>query len=488
MLAVGVATLMVPVLLALLVFPSTMVDTRELFAWGPFYPLTMLKHPPLAAWIAGAVETVLPANAFSAILAGQILNAVGFVYFYALLRPIIGRNFAPFWTFLFATSLYFMLAPLSYALNNDILQVPAWLAILYHFLRGAKTNAWRHWIALGLWAAAAVLIKYSAGILFFAGIVATIAVPEYRRVWRNPRLLLAIVIGTLCVLPHLIALRTDSAAIAYAESFAAMTPTFLGRLNNIGYFIVGTGFFLLNAWLIVAGGFLNGNCRAQGLPADPEARAETLFIIALTLTALAATFALALLTGALLNHRYGAPYFGLFLLSVAPLVSFRMETFAAAERSVTLITALVAAAVFIGSAVVYVFFTSHNYMQEPIDEAAAAMRADWDSRYSCGPGYALGDRSTAHGVATYGDRHPWGVPVSDVGRPVWWDAERLQREGAIVAYRGPIPAAEVEAHLPGIDLSGERSVTLPLLRSRTGDTLTYHYVFIPPADCAIAPR
>ena len=174
---VGIAALLVPVTLALVVFPTAMIDTRELFAWGRFLPLATHKHPPLMALIGGIVETVLPANAFSAILVGQILNAIGIAYFYATLVLVVDRERAAFFTFLYATCLYFQLAPLSYALNADILQVPIWLAVVYHFIRAAQTNRWGHWLALGAGAAAAVLTKYTAGLLFAAGAIATLVTP-----------------------------------------------------------------------------------------------------------------------------------------------------------------------------------------------------------------------------------------------------------------------------------------------------------------------
>src|SRR5690606_2417730 len=138
-----------------------------------------------------------------------------------------------------------------------------------------------------------------------------------------------VAIGLLWVLPHLVALRTNSGAIAYAEAFAATATGIGGRFYNIGYVIFGALLFLLPAWLVIAGGLVNGNCRFTGMPRDPDTRNAARFIITLTAVAVALTFALALATGAVLNHRYGAPYFGLFLLSAAPLVGFRAETFAA---------------------------------------------------------------------------------------------------------------------------------------------------------------
>jgi 4-amino-4-deoxy-L-arabinose transferase-like glycosyltransferase len=486
MLVVGAAALLVPAALALLVFPTAMIDTRELFAWGRFFPLATHKHPPLMALVGGLVELVMPPNALSAILVGQALNAVGILYLYLTLALIVDRERATLFAFLYATSLYFMLAPLSYALNADILQVPIWLAIVYHFIRAADDDRLRHWLALGVWCAAAVLTKYSAGLLFLSGAIATLVVPEFRKVWRNPRLYAAIALGILLLIPHLIALRANPRALAYAEAFAVSTPDFIGRLRSLAFFAGGTLMFLAPGWIIVAVGFLAGNCSLDRDPVAADVEPRQQFLRALCLSAVALSIALVLGMGTNFNHRYGAPLFAIFVLALAPLVKLNPATWPAARRATIASAAAVAAAVLVGSAVVYGFFTSHNYMQEPSNAAAAIVRAAWDRQYKRGPGYILGDRPSAHGMALASDRHPVGIPLEDIATAAWFDPALLDREGAIVAFRTPIPVDLVERALPGTAIAEEKSFTLPLLRTRTGATITYHYFFIPPRSCAIA--
>lgn len=483
---VGIAALLVPAVLAVVLFPTAMIDTRELFAWGRFFPLVTHKHPPLMAWAGGIVEYFLPANAFTAILAGQVLNAIGVVYLYATLRLFADRDRALFFAFLFGTSLYFQLAPLSYALNADILQVPIWLALVFHFLRAAETGAWRHWLAVGIYAAAAVLTKYTAGLLFAAGAIAALVTPEYRPVWRNLRLYAAVVVSLVLVSPHLIALHANDTAIRYAEQFTATAAPFADRFTHLWLFLGGTLLFLAPGWVTVAGGLITGNLRF--VPAATDARGDAVrrFLLALT----AALFVLCLVLifgfGTLFNHRYGAPLFGFFVAAMASTVGFRPATQSFTERTAIWTAAAVAALVVAVALVTYGIFTSHNYMQEPTVEAAATMRAEWAQLYSCGPGYILGDRPSAHGIAIVGSRQGIGVPVEDIGRAPWFDRALLARDGAIVAYRSPLPAADIEAALPGTVITDEHTLTLPLLRTLDGETITYHYFFIPPRSCAIA--
>lgn len=482
---VGIAALLVPVALALVVFPTAMIDTRELFAWGRFFPLATHKHPPLMALVGGLVETVLPANAFTAILVGQILNAIGIAYFYATLVLVIDRQRAAFFTFLYATCLYFQLAPLSYALNADILQVPIWLAVVYHFVRAAQTNRWGHWLGLSAWAAAAVLTKYTAGLLFAAGAIATFVTPEFRKVWRNPRLGISIAFGVLLLVPHLIALRSNPVAINYAEQFATMSGGSASSLHSLGLFAGGTLMFLAPGWIIVAIGLLFGNVRIDGVPTGDTAPLH-LFLVALALALVVVSVALVIFLGTLFNHRYGAPMLGFFVMAIAPYLALRRETASAAIRATIWSVAAVIGVVFVASAVVYGVFTSHNYMQEPTEEAARIVRADWDKQFSCGPAYILGDRPSAHGIAIASDRRGAGVPLEDVGVASWFDRELLAHNGAIVVFRKDIPVDEVESALPGTAIADVRSFTLPLLRTLSGATITYHYFFIPPRSCAIA--
>ncbi len=438
MVIVGAAAFLVPLALALIVFPTAMIDTRELFAWGRFFPLATQKHPPMMAWIGGLTELVLPANAASAIFVGQILNAIGVAYLYATLRLIVDRERAAFFTFLYATSLYFQLAPLSYALNADILQVPIWLAIVYHLLRAERTDALGHWLAFGVWSAAAVLTKYTAGLLFAAGAIATLAVAEYRHIWRNPRLYMAVAVGVLLVVPHLIALRAHPNAISYAEQFALSRPSLGGGLHGLAMFAGGALLFLAPGWIILGAGFLSRNCKLDRHPEGEAATAATRrFLLVLALALVAVLFALVLGLGTALNHRYGAPLFGFFVIAGAPYVALNPATWPQAARATVVAAGLTALAVFVISLVVYGIFTSHNYMQEPSAQAAEIVVKDWRQHYSCGPGYFLGDRPSAHGMAisAIGSRpaSPWRTSPS----APWFDPALLKREGAIVVFRHP---------------------------------------------------
>jgi len=210
---------MLPVLLAILVFPTAMYDTRELIAWGREFPLITPAHPPIMAWIGGVVDWALGPSAAATIFVGQILLLAGLTYFYATLALMVSRQQAAFVTFLFGTSFYTIFAPLSFALNADLLQLTSWPAVVFHLLKAARSNRWRHWIAFGIFSAIAMLTKYNAVILFVGLAAGMVAVPFFRQLFMRPRLYVAIAIGIVLLVPHLwAAMRHVGDALAALEN------------------------------------------------------------------------------------------------------------------------------------------------------------------------------------------------------------------------------------------------------------------------------
>ena len=132
--------MLVPVALAVAVFPTAMGDLSENVASGRWFPLTTPEHPPMQVWLSGLAALVLPPNAATLILAGQVLNLVGVFYVWRTLLLVVDPVRAAMFAFLFATTIYFVGAPLSWALNADIIQIPMWAGVVYHLMRAAGTN------------------------------------------------------------------------------------------------------------------------------------------------------------------------------------------------------------------------------------------------------------------------------------------------------------------------------------------------------------
>ena len=482
-------TLLLPVALAIAVFPTAMSDTRELMAWGRQFPLVTPVHPPMMAWIGGAVHRFLGSEAAPAIFVGQILLAVGAWYIYAILRLVIGLECAALFAFLYATSFYVLFAPLSFALNADILQVTSWPAILYHFLLAVRCDRRRHWLAFGIWSAVAALTKYSAVMLFAAMAVAVFAVPEFRRVLKRPRLLIGVLVGIVLVLPHaaaLVAAHDRENAVKHAwHMFDASRPVGI-RLQGLGQLLMGYLGYLAPGSIIVAVGWWKGTF-AFGFPSGEKPGVTWLaalrFLIVLNVAIQVALLFLIILGGLNYLARYDAPFAVLAVLALGPLLLPKRDRIEIEWRSITRLVAVLNPGIAAVVAILYLTLTSHNIMQEPTAVAARAVLADWNARYPCGPAYITGFDRAAHGIGIEAGRTVTALSMVEIPSVPWFDDGELRTKGAVVVDYNPVSVTGIRRLFADAPLTEESVLTLPLRRTFAGTTVRYHYRFIPPRGC-----
>lgn len=473
--------LLTPIVLALILFPTPMSDTREAMTWGHTFSLAMPKHPPMMQWIAGLTARTLGTSAFAALIVNQLLNAIGLLYMLALLRRIVDDAHAFAIAFLFATCLYFIAAPLVFALNADVLQIASWAAIIYHAVRAAESNRWGHWLALGLWSAAAVYTKYTVAVLFSSLAVASLLTAEFRMIWRNPRLYAAMALAALLMTPHFLELSRTGDALSHAQGVLRLGVDWPERLQPLREVLLGPVIYLLPGWLVVMLGLLMGHWRlGAGMTA---ATAVNRFLRVACIVAWALLCVLTVGLGLDYESRYDGPFLILLMLAIAPFLQISTEHLALIQSGLPRVTALVLGGIVVISFIVYGLFTGHDYMQEPTAEAMAHVRQDWDRTYSCGPAYILGDPWSAHGLPITERRGTIGVHLPVIHETPWYSEERMRKDGAVVVYRDAIADNEVTQFLPGIMPTDIKSVTLPYLRTWAHRTMTYKYFFIAPQGC-----
>lgn len=481
--AVGVLglALLLPVLLAIVVFPTAMYDTRELIAWGREFPIVTPFHPPMMVWIGGIIDRLFGTSAAVMILAGQILIAVGLVYFNRTLRLATTRDNALLFTFLYGTSAYTIFAPLSFALNADILQLTSWPAVLFHFLRAAQADRMRHWIAFGFWSAVAILTKYNAVVLFMAMASSILLLPSFRTTLKRPGLYVAVATGTALILPHLIAVLRHSAAFEYGlDHFDLKNPLF-ERLNGIAELFLSYFIFAIPGYLLAAFGLWKGFLTVHIRQQDRSPASQ--FLLFTAASAHVILIALVMITGLNFLARFGAPYIMLTYLACAPLVEWGENCRRWFDRMVIPSIGGLYLVAGIAVAVIFTGFASHSAMQEPTAEAARLILKDWDSKYSCGPAYFVGGRQATYGVGIEARRNVTVLAYREIAGATWYNDDKLRAGGAVVMDTDPEFRERMAKYLPGKVYSAERKITVPLRRTWTGKQFAFPYHFIPPQGC-----
>lgn len=459
-----------------------MYDTRELIAWGREFPIVTPFHPPMMVWIGGIVDKLFGTSAAVMILTGQLLIALGLVYFYRTLRLATTRDNALLFTFLYGTSSYTIFAPLSFALNADILQLTSWPAVVFHFLRAVQSDRMRDWIAFGFWSAVATLTKYNAVVLFFGMASSILLLPACRQVLKRPGFYAAIATGTALMLPHVIAVLRHSAAFEYGLDHFDFQNPLPQRLAGVAELLTGYLTFAIPGYVIVTIGLWKRFLKFH----TPEYNRSTAsrFLLFTAVSAHLALVVLVMVTGLNFLARFAAPYIMLTFLAVAPLMEWSEYCKRWVEHIVIPFTAGLYFVAGIAVAVIFTAFASHSAMQEPTAEAARLILKDWDSKYTCGPAYFVGGRQAVYGVGIEAGRNVTTLAYREIAGATWYDDDKFRKGGAVVMDTAPEFKERMAKFLPGKAYSAESSVTILLKRTWTGKQFTFPYHFIAPQGCS----
>ncbi|MCG6204493.1 glycosyltransferase family 39 protein [Rhodopseudomonas sp. HC1] len=474
--------LLLPIGLAALVFPTPLYDTRELVAWGRHFPLVTPVHPPMMVWFGGIVDRLFGPSGTAIVAANQICLAIGLAYLYATLRLLIERSMAAYVLALTGASFYVVFAPLSWALNADILQLMSWPAVLYHFMRGRSTDRWLHWILFGVWTAVAALTKYNAAVLLIGIAVGIIAVPSFRSCLRRPGLYVAALVGGLLILPHVIAALQVGSTIHYGERHFTGFGSMADTARRLGWLVVGYLPILLPG-AAVLGISVARRMVVWRVPRFAAASDELKFVVIVNIAMFAVLLVLIVGLGLEYIARYGAPFAELSVLALAPLFSWAADRRDAVMRQTVLSLGTLYGVLAVAVSVIYLFFASHSGLQEATAPAARLILDDWNSKYTCGPGYFLGDRQTVYGIGIAAGPDGDSMTLDFIPKARWFDRAKLASRGAVLIYTLPQVPTDFAAAFPDLTMSDEKRISVPVLRTRTGKTKDYFYRLVPPKDC-----
>jgi hypothetical protein len=466
-----------PILLCAFVFPTPFGDLREQINWGLQFPLYTYAHPPLQSWIAGLVALSGARDAWAYVLVAQLLNLLGFFYVAETARILFGASGATASWVALAGGLYFIGHVPTDALNADQLLFPLWSGVVYHLLQALRQGRWRDWTALGVVAGLSFLAKYFSGGLIIACAVGLIWIPKFRRVFHDPRFYLAAVICALLFLPTAVAVLLHQNTLTYSFEHFFLKPFDFGWLESIALFLVSPilfGFpFALGLLVTVQRKTTN-----LGLQLDDERR-----LVLTTALAISAFVLLLIVIGGLeFFPRYLTPLYGLGIIGV--LCGVHLEP-AAIQFCARL--ALYGWALCLAGTGVYISCFVNARLREPAPAAAAVLQHNWDSRFSCGPGYILGDGTSAFAIALYYTGRVTGVSVGDYLFAQWVDRDRLRRLGAIVITtpsRGAV--FNFFSELP--NQTPRATLAVPYRRTLSSAQHVYIYSFIAPQDCLAASK
>ena len=466
-------TFLYPVILCGVFFPTPAGDLRDHVNLGLTFPLHTWPNPPLQTWIAGAVALTGARDSWFFVFVAQVLNFIGLIFLIRTAKEFIGQDKVLPLVLMFCGSLYYSAATPSMALNADQIQVPIAAALTFYALRAVRDNRLQDWLACGALAGLAVLAKYSSAVLFLAMLVSAISVPAFRKIFSNPRLYIAAALAGSIAMFNIVPEFFRPDAVDYAVSQFDVTRSLEWRADALWHIlrsVVFYGYAIAVSLIVLA---WRGGIRA-GWPREPSQE----FIVRTAIGIIFILAALIIVGGLNYSTRHSFPFFGIWMLALIVVFEIRPHQL---RHFIFLIAGFWS--ILLTGSLIYSQIAINRVLREPSPKAAKTLRLLWDRQFTCGPAYIVGDQLAARGIAINFGRRTIGIAQDELGRPDWFDHEKLRRYGAIVVTT---PDGETSSALISL-ISGlsENRLALPYRRTWRTETQAYTYYLISPEDCRI---
>ena len=308
------------------------IDAMEAISWGEMVDFGTNKHPPLSGWIMGGAYNLCGHHDYVAYFLGQICIFIGALFIYKLAKFFMDEEKSMCASMILLSCYYYTYIVFIDNFNCNFLSMALWPMIAYYFYKSLKENKTRDWIIFGIVSAMGALCKYQVVFLFFALFLYLILCD--RKQFRQKGMYLAILTGSLIILPHIIYLfNTDFFSFIYmaerTEIGSHNTPQFLIQFGRVVFPLK----FLLDQVLSVATCiivylFLGMQTKQIGVNKNFKNH-ESIFILLITFAPILAQGCMAAIENNRIMGIWGSimvSYVGIFLFYFFP-IKFNDKTF-----------------------------------------------------------------------------------------------------------------------------------------------------------------
>ena len=184
------------------IFHNLPLDVIEGLAWGHGWPIGTYKHPPLQAWVLEGAAVIGRHHDAAIYATGAGCLLLTYWALWRLGRLLLADVSALSGVVALASCYYF--ATTIPEFNPNVVQMPLFALCGWLFWRGLQQDRWQDWVGFGLCAGLGMLGKYAFAVLLLSIASFMLLDPPARQLWRRPGPYLAVLVGTLLFIPHLI--------------------------------------------------------------------------------------------------------------------------------------------------------------------------------------------------------------------------------------------------------------------------------------------
>ena len=411
-------------------FSSPPLDVVENLSWGREWVLGTYKHPPLQAWlteIAWQMGGLLAVYALSQLCVVATATAL-----FLLGRDMHNRQLGLCAALIYILSFYATIA--SPEFNANLLSAPFWAFSSYCLwiilISQDQPPSLKPWLGLALCLAFSFYSKYSVVFLLFGLLYAVLFFPHGWKIFRQPKLYLAIAMTLSLCLPNLIWLmHHDFQPFHYALD-RSETLTGINRLINPVKFFGGILLAFTVPILLLA---ISG----ARLCAAPVKKAHKIFIYTLALGPIMTIAGFAFLGGNGVKSMWGSSAATLIPLALAlHLTEPKQWRFFNAGRVLFI-------AIFLALPLAVATYSRHSestpYPQRTAWRGAIlaeASLAGWGKQSDTLPEIIVGPTWEAGLVALFAPNRPMVLEDGDYSKSPWVSPTTITERGALVVWVG----------------------------------------------------
>jgi 4-amino-4-deoxy-L-arabinose transferase-like glycosyltransferase len=427
-------------LLPSVLYANLPLDLIEARTYGPEWQLGYDKLPPLPWWAVEIMYRLVGAD-WSYYLLSQLVVVAAFAIVWVTALPLVGAAGALASVLIVDGLHYFNFTAAKF--NHDVVQLPFWALAGFAFHRALREGRLLYWVLLGAALGGAFWAKYFIVVLAIPMAAYVLIDPAARRSLRTPGPYVAIAVGLLVVLPHLVWLAgNDFVPLNYAEARAAPVRGALDHLTRPLVFVAGQLFWLIPSLLIAV-----PLIRPRPIAREPSGDAHDRRMFAWIVFGPAILLVVgSLISGRRLITMWGYPFWlflGLWLVMQVrlPVEPTRLFRIAVTWGVVTLIYALA----FVADYAVMPFIGTRYYRASlfPGDRLALEITDRFRAATGAPLTYVIADMWLGGNIHHYGPTHPLTVIDGKPARTPWIDQIDVRTHGAAVVWTG-----DDRAHVP----------------------------------------
>lgn len=459
--------------LAPMVRPNIPMDSVEAIVWGAEWSFGTNKHPFLGGWLAEISYGIFKNPDLSVYILSQLCVLLGFIYIYKTGRLFLPTSAALLGTLFLEGTIYYSACSIEY--NVNVLSLAVVPMTVYCFYTAMEKDGFGRWCTLGVLMAAALMAKYTNGIVLIAMGLYLIGTKHGRGQFKKPGLYVAGAVCLAACLPHIWWLvRHDFYPFVYLTSRTALDtpPSFF-----ISHFVWPVKFAAaqLVAMALTLGALLFLYVKA-GAHKRPEFKKLPPFLFFTGILPLIIWILISAVAGIKLKSMWGFAF-----VSLIPVCVLYMMNLTVNERlkkaGVWLAYAMMAvmAAACIGTSLCH----TSGRANFPGRVFAAQMKTLWQEKYQTPLKYTGGDIWFTSLLYVYlQDKPRVLIQMNPLAAP-WIDMDDLQKHGAIVMADNMEEYRAFQSRVAGVP---DPTIVPYRIKSKFGKekTVMIHYGFLPP--------